>query len=253
MTNPHDEAGDWGDSLELSDQADLIPGSDEEPIILDGDALAEPTEHRLAFEKGMSYYPPLVLTIMAVNVIVFIWQVESGSLANRQALIASGALHRASVLHGQVWRLLTHLFLHGSFDHIAGNLVALYILGIASEHAYGPHRSTLIYLLSGLAGGLLSVAIEPQPTVGASGAIFGIMGAMIVFIYRHKKYLYFRDHRLGLVLLLWAGWQFLTGLASPYIANFAHLGGLAGGAIAAWFIPSRLIEEWRQAHTPPPA
>jgi rhomboid protease GluP len=204
----------------------------DEPVVkLTDDMLEEPTTHRrIDFERGMSYLPRLTLLLIAANVIVFGWQLASGALASRQAMIDAGALEQQAVFRGEGWRLLSSVFLHGGFDHLLGNCIALFILGMACEHAFGVRRTLGIYLVSGLAGSLLSVAIEPGPTVGASGAIFGILGCVTVFLYRYRHQLHLRDGRVAAVLAVWALYQFATGFLHPYIANFAHLGGLIGGA-----------------------
>jgi rhomboid protease GluP len=145
------------------------------------------------------------------------------------------------VLAGEWWRLISAMFLHGSVDHILGNLIVLYIVGLACEHAFGGAQTAVLYFASGIAGGLLSIAAGPGPSVGASGAIFGVIAAVVVVLYRYQDRFYVRDKRIGFVLLVWAGWQILTGLASPFIDNFAHLGGLAGGALAALVLRPRLL------------
>jgi len=112
---------------------------------------------------------------------------------------------------------------------------------LACEHAFGGARTALVYFASGIAGGLLSMSMGPGPSVGASGAIFGVIAAVIVVLYRWQDRFFVRDKRIGFVLLVWAGWQILTGLANPFIDNFAHLGGLAGGALAALALRPRLL------------
>ena len=76
--------------------------------------------------------------------------------------------------------------------------------------------------------------------VGASGAVFGVLSAVVVTLYRHQRYFYVRDKRIGIVLAGWAGYQLLTGFLTPFVDNFAHLGGIIGGALAAMVLDSRL-------------
>src|SRR5207253_160769 len=83
----------------------------------------------------------------------------------------------------------------------------------------------------------------PGPSVGASGAIVGVVAAVVVALYRHQKRFYLRDKRIGFVLLVWAAYQISTGLLSPYIDNYGHLGGFAGGATAAWLLKPSLLSE----------
>jgi rhomboid protease GluP len=87
-----------------------------------------------------------------------------------------------------------------------------------------------IFFLSGLTGSLLSFSLSEGPSVGASGAIFGLIGCLTAFFYRFNDKIYFRDKRLGGVLLFWIAYSVITGFLTPLIDNWAHIGGLIGGA-----------------------
>ena len=125
------------------------------------------------------------------------------------------------------------MFLHGGPDHLIGNMIVLYVVGIALEHAVGPVSTAWIYLAAGLSGSLLSMAMSPGPSVGASGAIFGVSGAVIVILVRFRDRYHLRDKRISVVLGFWAAYQLAIGFMMPFVDNFAHLGGLVGGAMAA--------------------
>ena len=186
---------------------------------------------RTDFERGMSYFPLVTLALIAVNVAVFGWQLATGALESTEAITAAGALHRRLVLEGgEAWRLLTATFLHGSIDHLIGNCLVLWIVGIACEHAVGRRRTAVVYFAAALGGSLLSVAINPGPSVGASGAVFGVSGAVVAFLYRYQRLFFLRDKRIGFVLGLWSVWQLGVGFLSPLVDNAAHLGGLLAGA-----------------------
>jgi rhomboid protease GluP len=204
------------------------------PLLITDDMLARPAGRPQApvdFERGMSYAPPVTLLLIAANIAVFVWEVGRGALTSRAGIIAAGALSRPQVLHGEWWRLVTPMFLHGSPEHLIGNMLALYVLGMACEHAVGSRPMLWLYLLSGVTGSLLSVALSPGPSVGASGAIFGLMGAVIAVLTRHQQRFYLRDKRIAAVLAAWAGYTIFTGLLSPYVDNAAHAGGFLGGAL----------------------
>jgi membrane associated rhomboid family serine protease len=201
-------------------------GSGEEPILITPDMLVQHAppgpraprapggkvaDGRIDFERGMRRIPPVIVLIIAVNVAVFAWEIA--------------------------------LFLHGGFDHIIGNMIVLYIVGMAAEHAFGPARMLLVYFAGGLAGSTLSLLASPGPSVGASGAVFGVLAAVVVTLYRHQKHFYVRDKRIGIVLAGWAGYQLLTGFLTPFVDNFAHLGGIIGGALAALVLDSRLTAQ----------
>jgi rhomboid protease GluP len=190
----------------------------------------DPSDGRIDFEAGMSYFPAITLALMVLNCALFAWQVSVGALDNEHTIVAFGALSRDKVLDGELWRLVSPMVLHGSVAHVIGNCTALYILGIGMEHAVGGARTAGVYLLGGIAASIASVVMHAEPSVGASGAVFAIMGALIVFLLRHRDVYEVRDKRVAVVLAAWAGYALLTGMAVPYIDNAAHLGGLAGGA-----------------------
>jgi len=210
-------------------------------------------DSRIDFERGMRRIPPVIVLIIAVNIAVFAWEIASGVFVTSKemieaglrgaSLIDAGALVQAKVFAGEWWRMVTAMFLHGGFDHIIGNMIVLYIVGMAAEHAFGSTRMLLVYFAGGLAGSALSVLASPGPSVGASGAVFGVLSAVVVTLYRHQKHFYVRDKRIGIVLAAWAGYQLLTGFLTPYVDNFAHLGGILGGALAAMVLDSRLTEQ----------
>jgi rhomboid protease GluP len=188
---------------------------------------------RVDFERRMRRFPPVTVAIIAALVLVFAREVQVGALASREGIVAMGALSREGVAAGQYWRLATATLLHGGGEHLVGNALALFILGMVCEHAFGRGQFVVLYVLSGLAGSLVSLATSPGPSVGASGAIFGLQGAAIVLFRAHRDRLLIRDRRIGVVLLVWAVFTIVGGLTSPYIDNGAHVGGALGGALLA--------------------
>ncbi|MBI2931308.1 MAG: rhomboid family intramembrane serine protease [Planctomycetes bacterium] len=199
----------------------------EKPLLITQDLLDE----RVDFEKGMSLSPPVTIALGAVLAILFLAQLATGALENAASLIRWGALERGAVWQGQPWRLLSAPFMHASFDHVVGNVIALYVLGMACEHAFGSVPFVVLYAASALAGALLSSVALPVgvPSVGASGAVFGLMGGVACAVLLNTKRLYVRDKRIGVVVVIWAGYSIALGFLSPFVDNFAHLGGLVGG------------------------
>lgn len=229
-----------------SDNGKNSPGNrdvSDAPIPISEDMLeAEDREsQRIDFEKGISYFPLLSIALILVNILVFIWEIQTGALESQEAIIRAGALTREKVLNGEVWRLITAIFLHGGPDHLIGNCIILYILGMACEHAFHFRGAAVIYFISGLCGSLLSFALQPGPSVGASGAIFGVMGSVILFLYKYQNYFFVRDKRISFVLAVWAGYQIIVGFMTPYVDNFAHIGGLVGGIMTAFLLEPRLL------------
>lgn len=144
-----------------------------------------------------------------------------------------GAKINEYILLGQVWRLITPVLLHGSLLHIAFNMYALFSIGPSLERHYGHGRFLLLYLVGGFAGNTLSFLLSPNPSVGASTAVFGLVAAEAVFILKNKELFGGRARsilmNLGMVIVV----NLVIGM-SPGIDNLGHLGGLLGGTIFAW-------------------
>jgi rhomboid protease GluP len=214
---------------------------EQSPLVITDDMLANDEGlERIDFEYKMRLFPPATAALVALCVAVFVWQIASGGLGDADSLVEGGALIREGLLRGEVWRLTSSMFLHADLTHLVGNMIPLFILGMGCEHAFGAPKTTAIFLAAGVAGGLATVAIDPRPTVGASGAVFGLMGCLVAVLVRLRRRIRVRDGRIASVLALWALWQIVLGFTSPVIANFAHIGGLVAGGLLGLLVPSRL-------------
>jgi rhomboid protease GluP len=203
-------------------------GSPEPPLRISPEMLLS---RRIDFERRMRRWPPVTSAIIVVLVMIFLFELGMGALGSRASIVAVGALVRARVEAGQYWRMLSAPLLHGGVEHLVGNAIALFILGMICEHAFGGGQVLVLYVLSGLAGSVVSLLTSAGPSVGASGAIFGLQGAAIVLFRMHRDRLLIRDRRIGVVLLVWAIFTVVGGLTDPFIDNGAHLGGALGGAL----------------------
>jgi rhomboid protease GluP len=192
------------------------------------------------FEKGMSAWPLVSILLIAACSIIFVCELIQGSLGDLQKLIAAGALDPPHVAAGEIWRLVSATFLHGGPGHLIGNALMLYVLGMACEHGFGRPQFVVLYVLSGVTGSLLSLTAG-HVSVGASGAIFGLAGAIVVYFWRHRRRLHLRDKRTAIVLAVWAGYQLLLGAATPGVDNLAHLGGLMGGSVLGLVLQPALV------------
>jgi membrane associated rhomboid family serine protease len=173
---------------------------------------------------------PLLATkiLIAVNVLVYLVTVAQGAGINSPggALFNRFALYGPLVAHGDWWRLATAAFLHASILHIAFNMLALWWIGGPLEAAIGHWRYLVIYAVSGLAGSAGALVAAPQAvTVGASGAIFGLLGAMLVIQWQQTGTI--AGPALTLVLI-----NLAITFAVPNISYGGHLGGLIGGGLA---------------------
>jgi membrane associated rhomboid family serine protease len=166
-------------------------------------------------------------TLVAINVLVYLAELAQGAgvNANSGSIYVKGVLYGPLVAQGEWWRLITAAFLHYGPIHLAMNMLALWWFGQPIEAAVGRARFLLLYVVSGLAGSAGALLLTPNsPTVGASGAIFGILGAAFV-LERQRTYV-FGGGALSIILINLA---FTFTISS--ISKGGHLGGLVGGAL----------------------
>ncbi len=192
--------------------------------------------------------PYVTYGLIAVNVVIFM--LGFFDPAREIQMFLNGANNRDLVLvDGELYRLLTSMFLHASLPHVVFNMFSLYIIGSNLEAIYGHVRFTIIYVLGGLTGALLSTLLSDVYSVGASGAVFAVFGGQIVFLYRHRKLLGRAGQAQMRQMMLIAAMNFAVGLASSLspqgvsIDNWAHIGGFVGGLILASYIGSHYLLE----------
>ena len=198
-------------------------------------------------EKFKTY--PLTYSIIGINIVAYIFSaVLSQNIADMdmQTLVDMGALYGPyTVLKGEWWRLFTAMFLHGGMTHILMNMFSLYLIGRGVEIYFEKKAYVSIYLFSGLLGGLASLYMHPQSVgIGASGAIFGVFGALAGFFLAHRDKIateskaFMKD--FGIVL----GLNLVLGLSMPSIDVSAHIGGLIVGLIGGFVISKNAKWVW---------
>jgi membrane associated rhomboid family serine protease len=188
--------------------------------------------------------PPVTRNLLIVNVVVFLLQ----EYVMGEALLIHFALWPLGSGLFEPWQIVTSAFMHGSITHIAFNMFALYMFGGAIERTFGAREFTVYYFVCAIVASLLQLAVlwffpPPQygPTLGASGAIFGLLLAFGM-LYPHEKLM------LMFLPIPIPAWLFVSGYAAieltmgvtgiePGVAHFAHLGGMLGGIV--------LIQYWR--------
>ena len=174
--------------------------------------------------------------LIAVNVVIYLAELAQGAGLNANAgsiyengVLVSSAVdshgHIVGVAHGDYWRLITAAFLHYGPLHLGLNMLALYWFGTPVEHYLGRFRYLLVYLVSGLAGSAGALIVTPNtPTVGASGAIFGILGAALV-LERQRAYV-LGGSAMGVIAI-----NLVFSFTFSNISIGGHIGGLIGGAL----------------------
>jgi rhomboid protease GluP len=180
---------------------------------------------------------PVTQLLIAVNVVVFVLMLFAGAgfwHGNNAVQLAWGANFGPATQDGQWWRLGSALFLHFGLLHIFMNMWALWDAGQLVERMFGYRRFAAIYFGSGIFGNLLSLVVQGNEAIsgGASGAIFGTYGALIIYLWREREQIGSGEFRwLFRTALAFTGVSIGLGFIIPGIDNSAHIGGLLGGAL----------------------
>ena len=199
--------------------------------------------------RDMTNTPQVTVALIAINVIVFLAGGGSsgGSISEKGELLGSGLQRAANgqsieylgVAYGQWWRIVTGGFLHANFLHIAFNMYLLYLLGQMLEPVLGHVKFALVYFVSLLTGSLLVLLIAPhEPTLGASGAVFGLMGAAAVEM--RARQIPIMQSGIGVLIVI----NLALSFADQAISWQGHVGGLIGGALVMFLL--QLGDRYRQ-------
>lgn len=187
-------------------------------------------------QKASTDFPITVSQgLLGLNILMYGIQVLT-----KDAITVWGAKVNQLILNGQYWRLITPAFFHGNLMHLAVNCYSLYNIAPALERLTGKKRLVVAYLVAAVAGNVASFYGSPAPSLGASGAVFGLGGALAMYFYQNKS-IYGKRSDYVLKQL----WQTLLinmayGFANPRIDNWGHFGGLVGGALVAYLFGPRL-------------
>lgn len=191
---------------------------------------------------GFSFFPPVIKNLIIINVAVFFLQMISDSISFG-GISGSLILERYFALNPigygfQIWQLISYQFMHGGFTHILFNMFFLWMFGMEIENLMGSRKFLFFYLLCGLGAGLVQLLIPPLfasalgPTIGASGAVFGVMIAFAMFFPDRYIYIYFlipvkAKYLIAFLVVI----EFMSVGNQSLIAHFAHIGGALTGFI----------------------
>jgi rhomboid protease GluP len=197
-------------------------------------------ENHLEFLQALwARRPTFTYFFFGLNIFIFILMAFAGGSTNGLTLMAFGVKSNAEIASGQWWRFVTPIFLHIGLLHILFNSYALWIVGPQVEKLYGGARFVILYVLTGVAGVAASYFYHPEnQSAGASGAIFGLFGVLLVFGIRHRHDIPpFFKRAVGTGVLPVILINLVIGFSIPAIDNSAHIGGLLAGAALAAIIP----------------
>ncbi len=190
--------------------------------------------------KGFSMLPPVVKHLLIINVIVFLatMVLEKYGMFNITNMLALNAIGTGRF---RLWQLLTYMFRHANFSHLFFNMFALWMFGYILENYWGSRRFLFYYLVCGVGAGLCNILVPGwERTVGASGAVYGVLLAFGMMFPEERIYLYFlMPIKAKWFVIGYAAIELMEGIfVSDDIAHFAHLGGMLFGLL--------LILYWRK-------
>lgn len=193
--------------------------------------------------KRSNKVPLMTLLLLAANVLVYFYVEIQGSSYNGDFMIQMGAIYDPLVIQNhEFYRLITHFFLHFGFEHLFNNMISLLILGYSLEQVMGKGRFISLYFLSGILAGITSIVYNMyvgQETIscGASGAIYGLMGALLVMLVVGIRGRFSSEVPR---YLLYIGISIYSGMQDTSIDNAAHIGGFVAGVLIC-LIMSRFV------------
>lgn len=215
------------------------------------DAISDDELEELVSEKEAEYKIPLqsknptvTYALIGINLLIgfllFLYSKKSG-ISYGQLLIEFGAKENFRILSGEYWRFLTPVFLHANILHLFINCYSLFAIGVLVEKIFGSLKFAFVYVVAGITGNILSFIFSSNPGVGASGSIFGLLGALLFFgIINPALFKSHFGHNVILTILINLGY----GFTNAAIDNFAHIGGLVGGFLASGIALTSNKKQW---------
>lgn len=188
--------------------------------------------------KKLNNIPYITTILIVINVIIFLAMEIIGDTESTEFLYQHGAMYWPDVVDGGQWyRLVTHMFVHSGGEHLLNNMFMLGILGYQIEKDYGPIKYLFTYFISGIGGAVVSAMVEMYMgeavvSIGASGAVFGIFGVMLVMIFKNRRQMGEVSAPRLLVLFV----LMVFGNMEEGVDWMAHLGGALIGVIIAFIL-----------------
>lgn len=177
-------------------------------------------EKRRSLIKSNNIFLTLILII--VNGVIELFSLYNG----RDSIIVHGSVYKEAVFSGELYRLITYMFIHGSITHYLGNALSLYILGSRIEKCFGKKKMLILYFVSGICAGISSILFNGNMAVGASGAIFGLMAGILIYTKVKNRSVEGFDTYFVIVFAIMG---IFSGFLFTDVDNWGHIGGFVSG------------------------
>ena len=225
-------SGEIGTTLFPEIKNDIIESTNDMDFFINvTNDINKKTEKRNELYEKTFMKKPILITYILIALNVIFYLLSYTGILNPTYFCTSKEL----IKNGEFYRLITYAFFHGGIIHLVCNMYSLYILGTQLETYMGKLKYTIVYFISAISAGLLSIILNGNGVVavGASGAIFGLMGTLLYFGYHYRLYLgnALKTQILPVILL-----NLFIGFSLPYVDNFGHIGGLVGGLFAGMMV-----------------
>lgn len=184
------------------------------------------------------FRPYVTYALIGICIVIFMLQAATnrpaGYIITNSFVTNALDKDNTMIMRGQVWRLITPMFLHGSIMHLAINMFSLFYIGTSAERFYRRWRYLALFLIGGFAGNVMSFIFTANPSLGASTAIFGLLGAEGILLFQNREIFERTTQALSQVVIV-AVINLVYSVATPGIDFWGHIGGLIGGTLFAWF------------------
>jgi len=195
------------------------------------------------------YRYKITYTLIVINILLYtisiVYSGEVIDIPSKELVDLGGIFGPAVVVGGEWWRLVSAIFLHGSMTHLLMNMFSLYIVGRPTELYFSTKEYLILYFATAILGGLVSISIHPlSVSIGASGAIFGIFGALSGYLFAFRDRLGKQAHQLMKEFGVIIGINLVLGLSIPNIDMGAHIGGLISGIIGGFIVAKYPQKLW---------
>ncbi|ENK1244297.1 rhomboid family intramembrane serine protease [Clostridium botulinum] len=228
--------------LDYNNRSIVYAGEGTRSIVEDIVKVPKEKENIYYNENNIDSHEKATITKIIIGINIFMYLITAFLSKNIlssdiRVLVFLGAKANSFINNGEYYRLITSMFLHGGLIHLALNMYALNSIGPLIENYFGKVKYLIIYFISGILSSYFSYLFSPSVSIGASGAIFGVLGATLIIAYKNRKRggKEFLNNIISVIVV-----NLILGFSIPNVDNFGHIGGLIGGIIVTLILINTL-------------